>query len=91
MENAGLLGFDIGLYLIALLLAILIPIGIKVISVLNQILTNSKSVKGILETLTKISEELVEARLRDNDLRNEVNNLKEAFRNHLGKDKGITS
>lgn len=81
MNNWGLIGFDIALLIIGV---VLVPTGIKTVSVLNDILNNmrdfTKSLSNVCETMKDISNQLKDAHIRDVNLKNEIRNIKM----HLG-------
>ncbi len=65
----------------------LIPFAWKIWESLNTISNTSRefstSMTRFCETLTKISEELVEARIRDKDMQAELENIKRELQVHV--------
>ena len=75
--SLGLILFDIALFLIGV---VLVPTALKIIKSLNDILihliTIIKTLGELCESIKKLSDDLVEARVRDTKLENEINNLR---------------
>lgn len=66
---------------------VLIPIGWRISSSLTKIFTNLKtfteSLQTLCTTMQEITKELTEARVRDVEIKNEINNIKEALGDHI--------
>lgn len=71
---------------------VLIPIGWRISSSLSKIFGSIKDFTESLETLCttmrEISGELTEARIRDGEIKNEINNIKEALGEHIKEERG---
>ena len=78
--NWGVIGFDIAMLIVA---GLLIPIGIKIISVLNSLLVSIKNVSSMTEkaceSVAAIHKELTNAHLRDKDLENRLFNIEKSL------------
>lgn len=70
---------------------VLIPIGWRISSSLTKIFGNLKSFTESLETLCgtmrDISQQLTDARIRDNDIKNEINNIKVSLNEHVKEER----
>ena len=86
MHDLALIGFDIALLIIAV---VLVPSSLKVIKILNDILDGTKlfttSLSALCESIKTITSELTEARIRDVNLRNDINSLRERIDSHCDK------
>lgn len=72
----GIIGFEIAAILMTVFL---IPIGIKIINVLNNVGTTmtsvAKATEDVCNSLCAISKELTKAHLRDKDIENRLSNI----------------
>ena len=88
METWGMIVFSIALLIIS---AFLVPASIKIISVLNDIANTMKTftstLKGLCDSMTEVTKELTEARLRDRDIKNELNRVRDAMHDHIQEGK----
>lgn len=70
---------------------VLIPIGWRISSSLAKIFGSLKSFTESLETLCitmkEISNEMTEARIRDSEIKNEINNIKESLGEHIKEER----
>lgn len=68
---------------------ILIPIGWRISSSLSKIFTNIKiftdSLEVLCTTMKEVTDELTEARIRDNDLGNRLQNIERELGKHVDK------
>ena len=68
---------------------ILIPIGWRISSSLSKIFTNIKvftdSLEVLCTTMKEVTDELTEARIRDNDLGNRLVNIERELGKHVDK------
>ena len=72
----GIVGFDIAMVIVA---GLLIPIGIKIISLLNSIKVSISSTSKVLGNLCnsveKITDQIRDAHLRDKDIEHRLDNI----------------
>lgn len=68
---------------------VLIPIGWRISSSLSKIFTNIKvftdSLEVLCTTMKEVTDELTEARIRDNDLGNRLQNIERELGKHVDK------
>ena len=71
---------------------VLIPIGWRISSSLSKIFSSLKifteSLNSLCTTMKEVTTELTEARLRDETLKNEINNIKESLTEHVKEERG---
>ena len=71
---------------------VLIPIGWRISSSLSKIFGSLKTFTDSLETLcttmSEVTKELTEARVRDAEIKNEINNIKESLTEHVKEERG---